>query len=517
VNLEHSALLRMATTKDATVTRDVLAREGVSCEVCADLDELLADLERGAGAVMLTEEVLTRPVLATLAQALQAQPPWSDVPVLVLSRPGADSLAVAAAMDRFPNVTVLERPLRVAPLVSAVRSMLKARARQYEVRALLTGLQEADQRKTEFLATLAHELRNPLAPISNALALLARAADDPASTRHHALIRRQVDHMVRLIDDLMEVSRITRGKISLRLRRLEIDGLIDEAIDLSRPRIEAGEHVLAVERAGVPLRVHADPTRLTQVFSNLLNNAAKYTPPGGRIRISARRDSGADGAPGEAVVEVSDSGAGLAPDMLEAVFDMFVQVGDAARRGQGGLGIGLTLAKSLVELHDGRIDAASAGLGQGATFTVRLPLLPDEAADGAGTLPDGRVAPGSDESPLRQRRMLVVDDNRDAADSLSELLGTVGATISVAYSGEQALQVVAEQEVDVAILDIGMPGMDGCEVARRLRARPGGERLTLIALTGWGQEGDRRRAKAAGFDHHLLKPVTVGRLLKLLA
>jgi signal transduction histidine kinase/CheY-like chemotaxis protein len=514
-------LLRLATPKDAEMTSAVLARAGIAAMACGDMAELVGELARGAGGLMLAEEALAEAGSARLGEWLGAQPPWSDISVILVARHGADSSTVARVMESLPNVTVIERPVRVASLVSTVRSTVRARLRQYEVRDLLDGLQAADRRKTEFLATLAHELRNPLAPIRTALTLLQdHRRDAQSAARQLDLMRRQVDHMVRLVDDLMEMSRITRGKVRLQRVPVPLDMVIDDAVELSRPLVEAAGHVLVVERSGEPLVVDGDSVRLTQVFSNLLNNAAKYTPGRGRLRLSAAREGP------EAVVRVADSGAGIAPEMLDSIFDMFVQVSGTDRAAQGGLGIGLTLVKSLVELHGGRVEAASAGLERGATFTVRLPLAaaPARAAVVQPVrqlpvpqlpVPQLPVPQLADVAAPDSGSVLVVDDNHDAADSLGELLGAMGLGVQVAYSGEQALQAAASRHFDVAVLDIGMPGMDGCELARRLRDRPGRQALRLIALTGWGQDTDRARFASAGFDHHLLKPVDPDALLDL--
>nr|WP_311731942.1 ATP-binding protein [Variovorax paradoxus] len=505
-NLEHRILLRTATSRDALMASAVLERAQLVSHTCADMPELLKELSRGAGAILLAEEVIAGSTLAELRRALAAQPPWSDVPLLVLARQGADSRAIAHVMDEFANVTVIERPVRVASLVSAVRSALRARRRQYELRNVLDGLRESDQRKTEFLATLAHELRNPLAPLSTALSLLTRKKPEAAEAeRYYELMRRQVEHMVRLVNDLMEVSRITRGKIDLHWSSVLLDGVINDAVELSRPLVEGAGHSLAVDLVDCGLVVRGDSVRLTQVFSNLLNNAAKYTPPGGKVKLAVRQDNR------QAVVEVSDTGAGIAPAMLKSIFEMFVQVSGTAKAAQGGLGIGLTLVKSLVELHGGSVEAASEGLGRGATFTVRLPLARNTR------MPDRHLpAPQDAWMPSIEQTILVVDDNRDAADSLAELLGSMGATVLTAYSGEEALRLAAEHEFDTAILDIGMPGMDGCDLARYLRARQDGTDLTLIALTGWGQQGDKERIATAGFDHHLLKPLNLAELMAAL-
>jgi len=494
-------LMRTATVKDATMASAVLAQSGIQTRVCNGLSELLDEIGHGAGALLVSEEMLAGSGAAELAAAVADQPPWSDLPVLILARQGADSRAITTAMEGMANVTVLERPIRVASLVSALRSALRARRRQYELRRILEDLNEADRRKTEFLATLAHELRNPMAPLSTALAILKRKPLTPETAQpYYELMGRQLDHMVRLVSDLMEVSRITRGKIELQLDELALDQVIRGAVELSRPLMDAGRHTLEVHIADEALAVKGDNVRLTQVFANLLNNAAKYTPEGGRIDVFVEQDG-----LGHAVVRVKDSGAGIPAAMLEAIFDMFVQVSGTARAAQGGLGIGLTLVKSLVELHGGTVGAASEGANRGSEFTVSLPLLDHGVRAGA-------MADPPEDTMAAQHRILVVDDNRDAAESLAALLGLLGAQAAVAFSGTEALAKAEHFQPSVAILDIGMPGMDGCELARRLRAHPQLHGIGLIALTGWGQPDDRLRIARAGFDHHLLKPVDVNEL-----
>jgi len=494
-------LMRTATVKDATMASAVLAQSGIQTRVCSGLSELLDEIGHGAGALLVSEEMLAGSGAAELAAAVADQPPWSDLPVLILARQGADSRAITTAMEGMANVTVLERPIRVASLVSALRSALRARRRQYELRRILEDLNEADRRKTEFLATLAHELRNPMAPLSTALAILKRKPLTPETAQpYYELMGRQLDHMVRLVSDLMEVSRITRGKIELQLDDLALDQVIRGAVELSRPLMDAGRHTLEVHIADEALAVKGDNVRLTQVFANLLNNAAKYTPEGGRIDVFVEQDG-----LGHAVVRVKDSGAGIPAAMLEAIFDMFVQVSGTARAAQGGLGIGLTLVKSLVELHGGTVGAASEGANRGSEFTVSLPLLDHGVRAGA-------MAGPPEDTMAAQHRILVVDDNRDAAESLAALLGLLGAQAAVAFSGTEALAKAEHFQPSVAILDIGMPGMDGCELARRLRAHPQLHGIGLIALTGWGQPDDRLRIARAGFDHHLLKPVDVNEL-----
>ena len=506
MSVETRVLLKTSTSRDAKLAASVLDKAGIEALSCATVAELSTELRAGAGALLIAEEVLLDPVFRNVMGQLQAQAPWSDVPVLILARTGADSPVVRRAMEELVNVTVIELPLRIASLISAVKSALRARGRQYQVRALLRGLEEDDERKTQFLATLAHELRNPLSPLTTALALVARPDIDPDEAKSYfEMMQRQIDHMVRLIDDLMEVSRITRGKVELRLEPLPLGQVIQDAVDLSRPLLDAARHQLSVDIPPGDWTVQGDGVRLTQVFANLLNNAAKYTPPRGRVDLKVER------AGNHVRVRISDNGAGLPPDMLTAIFGIFVQVAGTARVAQGGLGIGLTLVKSLVELHGGTVRADSAGLGQGTQLIVELPLCADSRRhdDESPRLP-------SRAKPLTER-ILVVDDNRDAADSLAALLEALGAQPFVAYSGLDALDIATQVRPTVAILDIGMPGMDGCELAERLRSDSLHAGLMMIALSGWGQADDRERIAAAGFDHHLLKPADVPRLVALLS
>jgi PAS domain S-box-containing protein len=367
-------------------------------------------------------------------------------------------------------------------------------------------LRDADRRKDEFLATLAHELRNPLAPIRNSLHILRLGGSDSgAAERVHDTLERQVNHMVRLVDDLMEVSRITRGKIDIRKELIEVAALVRSAVETSKPLIEEARHQLAISLPAEPLILHADPMRLAQVLANLLNNAAKYTPEGGQIWLTVRSEGS------NVALSVRDSGAGIATEMLSKVFDLFTQADRTHDRAQGGLGIGLTLVRSLVDMHGGSVEARSDGPGHGSEFIVRLPLAVGRLAVQQRRLTD---SPGES---LAGRRVLVVDDSRDAADSLKMLLKLLGADVHSANDGLAALEALETYRPAIVLLDIGMPGMDGYEVARRMRQLSIGQEATLIALTGWGQEEDRRRSKEAGFDHHLVKPVDMGALQALLA
>ncbi len=375
-----------------------------------------------------------------------------------------------------------------------------------EIKAMEDALRDADRRKDEFLAMLAHELRNPLAPIRNALQLLQMPGVTAATAgKARSMMERQVQHLVRLVDDLMDVSRIMRGKIELRTGPVELAGVVARAVEIARPAVDAGGHDLAVDLPAGPVVLDADAVRLAQVFANLLANAARYTETAGRIRLTAERLGG------EVVVRVADTGVGIAPDVLPRVFDPFFQAERTHKHPQGGLGVGLTLVKRLVELHGGTADAYSDGPGRGSEFVVRLPVA---ALAGDPVRPAaGEPGPGG----TTRLRVLVVDDNVDAADSLAMVLRAWGHDVRTAHDGPTALDVVGHFQADVVLLDIGMPGMTGHDVARRLRERPEYRTAFLAAMTGYGADDDRRRSREAGMDRHLVKPVEPDALLRLLA
>ena len=516
--IARRVLMLLPTQRDTELTSDVLAKHGIDTCICGQHADLAREMERGAAAVLVAEEALLQGAQSVLSRAIERQPRWSDLPVLVVARDGADSVQVADAMARLGNVTLLERPLRISTLVSTVKSALRARERQYQMLTHLDELEHARdaiaasaQRKDEFLAMLAHELRNPLAPIRNALHLLSeRAVPEEERVALRAMMTRQVDHMVRLVDDLVEVSRLSRGTIELRREAVEVADVLRNAIDLSRPLIDQGRHDVKLELADTPLPVDADPVRLAQVFGNLLNNAAKYARSGGEIRIRAGRERD------DVVVSVRDRGIGIEPDVLPHVFELFTQGRREAHRAQDGLGIGLTLVRSLVEMHGGSVSASSAGRGQGSEFVVRLPLSTTSTAARASAVDAGtRSTAAAGEAP-RSLRVLVVDDNVDAARSLGMVLKMLGIEHEVCFDGPAALEAVRRLRPDAVLLDIGMPGMDGYEVARRILDNPDNRGIALVAVTGWSQVQDKERTGQAGFTHHFSKPVDIGALQGLL-
>jgi PAS domain S-box-containing protein len=415
-----------------------------------------------------------------------------------------------AAPGQIRHWLVNYYPVRVAAEIVGlgilVTDITERKVLENELRQRAERLAQADRLKDEFLAMLAHELRNPLAPIRNALHIMKQPGADGAIIQQlRDMAERQVQQMARLLDDLLDVSRISRGRITLRTETVDVAAAISRTLEAVRPLVEERCHELTVSLPAGPLRVEADATRLEQVLSNLLNNAAKYTNPGGHIWLTAERDCGA------VVLRVRDTGIGIAPEMLPRVFDLFVQAERPLDRSQGGMGIGLTLVKRLVELHGGRVEAHSSGIGHGSEFVVRLPALTDPREARRVATPET-----ADVVALPGRRVLVVDDNGDAADSLAMMLRLAGQDVRVAYDGTSGLTQAEAFLPELVFLDIGMPGMDGYEVARRLRGEPRLRGVILVALTGWGQDEDRRRSHDAGFNYHFVKPIEPAELEKVL-
>jgi PAS domain S-box-containing protein len=407
----------------------------------------------------------------------------------------------AAVFDRGRVVREDGKPVR---MVGSMLDLTERKQMEDRLRQIAAELSEADRRKDEFLATLAHELRNPLAPIRNALQILRLSPDRDAREHARSLIERQVGQMVRLVDDLMDVGRISRGKLELRRELVPLAAVVTAAVETSRPLIEEMGHQLTIVIPDLPIPVEADLTRLAQVFMNLLTNAAKYTDRGGRIALSAEREGS------DVIVSVRDTGIGIPADQLTSIFDMFAQVDRSLEKAQGGLGIGLTLVKRLVEMHSGRIEAKSDGPGRGSEFVVRLPVMGEASAPST-------AGPENSALPRSSHRILIVDDNRDGADSLRVILQLMGNDARTAYDGQAGVELAGQFRPDVVLLDIGLPKLNGYEACRRIREQAWGKNVVLIAVTGWGQDEDRRRSHAAGFDHHMVKPVDPDGLMKLLA
>ncbi len=492
--MERRILIYSAVAQDGLLASKVLSSVGLETALCNGSEAVISALAEGAGALLVVEEVISGQAILPLKRFVDAQAAWSDLPILVLTKRGADSVEAQRAAEHLGNVTLLERPVRTIALISAARSALRARDRQYQVRL-------AEQRKDEFLATLAHELRNPLAPIRTSISIIRRLQPSGEVEKLADIVDRQVVHLTRLVDDLLDVARITTGKVALNSTHTTLGAVITHALEIATSSIQEKEHRLEVSQPAQDFALKADHARIVQSVANLLVNAAKYTPAHGQISLVAgvQRDV--------VTFRVRDNGRGLESDQLTRIFEMFAQT-KSPDEPLSGLGIGLNLARKFAEMHGGTITAASDGLGRGSEFVLTLPVVVglEQAHWTAPPQPSGRAAEG--------RRVLVVDDNSDAADTLEAILTMEGFHVSVAYDGAAAVQKVQAEEPDVVLMDIGMPRMDGYEAARMIRAS--GRPVRLIALTGWGQALDKAKAQQAGFDHHFVKPVDLPTIIGFL-
>ncbi len=510
---ECRVLLLAATRRDAQVIESLLAREELSCTVCKNAIELASHVCEKAGVVLLTDEAFHDPAIQEFLAELQQQPAWSDLPSVLLSRAGRQSTITGEVMTALRNVTALDRPTPSRTLISSIKAALRARQRQYQMRAQFEdlrasevalkqasdALQDANRRKDEFLAMLAHELRNPLAPLRNASEVLARKIVDADSLKVIKLMKRQIAQLSRLVDDLLDVSRITEGRIELRRAPIAVAAILQQGRESVEPLIREKQQMLFLQEAAEPFYVLGDHARLVQSLANVLTNASKYTDREGQISLSTRRVGA------EVVIAVTDNGIGISPDLLPRLFDLFVQGERALDRSQGGLGIGLSVVKRLVEMHSGRITASSAGPHRGSTFEVSLPLIE----------PPTQLAEPQKTTKTSGKRILVVDDNQDAADTLAEFLSLDGHSIEVVYTARDAIARATASPPEVILLDVGLPDMSGYEVAAQLR--PLLPATQIVALTGYGQSDDIRHASAVGFDAHVIKPVDFDRLAHILA
>jgi len=478
-----------ASATDAEVACRTLSEHDVEARSCASLDAVCGALAEEVGALVLSEELLTAPAIERLGALLSAQAPWSDLPVLVASGRHVRRVS-SAALHPLGNVTLLDTPLRLRTLVQATKAALRARRRQYAARGAI-------RRRDQFLAMLGHELRNPLSSIALAGEQLEgeRGAADPTV----AVLRRQTRQLTRLVDDLLDVARVTTGKLQLKLAPLDLSRALGQWIEAWRPRFEGAGVTLELEREAA-LRVRADAARLEQAIGNLLTNCVKYTPRGGNVRVTASAEGG------WVTVRVADDGVGMDSSVLSSVFDEFMQVEGSLDRAQGGMGVGLTLVRSLIERHGGSVEARSEGLGRGSELIVRLPALEPEAS---GEDADAEEAP----SPTPTRRIALVEDNDDTREMMELALTRRGHRVVSAPDGPSGLALVLEERPDAAVIDIGLPGLSGYEVASAVR-RELGASIALVAASGYGQEADRRRAREAGFDRHLTKPVRPDEILR---
>ena len=488
-----------ARPRDAQLTSDFLSRHGFTCVTCQTMPEFHSQLVPETGAVVVAGELLSIDVLRRTAAVLEAQPPWSDLPFIVVS--SSDSGASVEDFESLGNVSVLQRPLSLPTLRSTVRTALRARRRQFEICNLLKQKDEADRRKDEFLAMLAHELRNPLAPMRTGLRLLQLNASPDVLTRVQAMMDRQLTNLARLVDDLLDVSRLTRRTIVVKRRRLDIRESVRQAAEALERQAQDKGLTIDTRMPDRPLIVEADRVRLEQMVGNVVGNAVKYTPTDGHISISA------DAEDGWVVIRVRDTGLGIAPADLGRVFDLFAQTDRALDRSQGGLGIGLTVVRMLAELHGGLAEIFSEGEGKGTEVVIRLPKA--EAIDREETAPP-MCAPG-----VQSRRVLLIEDNKDSAEMLALFLEQAGHDVLVADRGDTGISAALRHRPDIVICDIGLPGCDGYEVARRLRNEPSLRSCLLVAITGYGEVADQERSKRAGFMYHLTKPADPAHVLEL--
>ena len=491
-------LIHAPTGKDARLISQALAAGGINSIVCPHASEIPRELAKEFGALFIVSEALTPEILAPLARFVKHQPSWSDIPIVVLCNRRLDASEMRSMSDDLGNVTLLERPLQSITLVSAAASALRARSRQYEMR-------EIDRRKDEFLAMLAHELRNPLAPVSAASDLLRLGSLNSDQIRQTSeIISRQVRHMNGLVDDLLDVSRVSRGLVTLENEQLDAGQIMANAVEQVRPLIDARRHRLTIHQPGETAWINGDQKRLVQIIANVLNNAAKYTPEGGDIVLTM------EVARNQVKFIVTDNGIGMTPKVLANAFEMFAQAERTADRTQGGLGIGLALVKRLVELHHGEVSAHSEGLGKGSRVTVVLPRALKIEAPPPRQL-EAKAPAG------KELRLLIVDDNVDAANMLGMYLEMSRYNVMIESSSKAGLVRALAEVPDACLLDIGLPDMDGNQLAQALRVHAETAETVLIAITGYGQESDKRQTIDAGFDHHLVKPVDMGKLLNILS
>jgi signal transduction histidine kinase/ActR/RegA family two-component response regulator len=471
---------------------------------CFTPKALSEGLLEGAAAAIVDERAIEPPLATMLADALRRQPEWSDIPVVVVSHNVNSLDKVLQVLGPVATVLVLERPMRRRTVISVATTALRARRRQYHTRDMLM-LTEADRRKNEFLATLGHELRNPLAAIQNAHAVIERkGAKDAQLERPHQVINRQVLNLSRMVDDLLDVSRVIAGKINLEWAEVDLNEIIDRAVTAVASRTDHRTLPVSVAPSTRPALVRGDPLRLEQIFINLIDNAVKYTPHDRNIAVSVEDE-------GPVRVTVKDEGYGIEAAMLPQIFDAFVQEPTSIARSRGGLGLGLPLVKGFASLHGGTVSAASDGPGRGSTFVVTLPRAAAPDAVRSSTLEVG----GGEERALAGRHILVVDDNPDLLEMLQLLLESQGCRVEVAHDGQEGVQRALSCQPEIALVDIGLPLLNGYEVAAAVRAALG-ESMILVAVSGYGQLEDRRRALEAGFDEHVVKPVGTAQLAKVL-
>jgi signal transduction histidine kinase len=490
---------------DLDLAANFLAENGIDVLGVPNLLSAAADMDERFGCLLLVEESLLEEHIPPLREALKRLPAWCDLPLIVVSRDvGLFGMLTASAFPDSGNVTLLERPLNPHSLVSAVHMALRATGRQRQLAELIEQRERALKLRDEFLAMLAHELRNPLAPMRNALYVMRAQQDDPRSLRNIEILERQVLHLSRMVDDLMDVARLERGKVVLQKGPVDINGVVAAAVASAVPMAQGRGHGIAMQLSETPLVANADEVRIEQIVTNLLTNAVKFSSRPDRILVQTRAEEGF------AVIGVEDRGIGFDPGAAESLFDPFLQANPTLERSTGGLGLGLTIVRRLAQLHGGLVRASSEGPGKGARFEVRIPL----ARTAAGTKAEPADAPVK---RGQRQRVVVVEDNSDIRETFRMLLTMWGHEVFLAEDGPSGVDCVLRTRPDVALIDVGLPRMNGYDVARTLRKTMPGAGLRLVAVTGYGQPSDRELAFQAGFDQHLLKPVAPEALEALLS
>ncbi|HEX7192783.1 MAG TPA: ATP-binding protein [Thermoanaerobaculia bacterium] len=492
--------------RDVDLLSRLLGSAGLRSDTCPDPKSLGQRLRNDALALLITEEALLPDIVQALRSFIDDQPFWSDFPLIVFAGPDTEGHYMKRLDELGPraNITIVDRPVRMKSVISIMQSVARARKRQFEIRDLLAKLEDRIAERDRFLAILGHELRNPLA----AIVLAAQMADTSTGTldaEHAERIERQAQHLASLVDDLLDLSRITTGKIVLKRTLFDLSPLIAECVKSMQADAQRRGIRLTFYAAAAPLVIHADELRVEQIISNLLTNSLKYTRRGGHIEVRTERRGE------QAAIVVADSGVGIARERIDTIFELFSQAENAIGRSQGGMGIGLNLVRTLVSMHGGRVEVRSDGIDKGSLFTALLPLSSDYK-----TVPPRAARPHADGdfAVVPSRRIIIVDDNPDIRDLLQIKLKKLGHAVETAGDGHAGLQRIAEIRPDIAIIDIGMPGMDGYELAKRVRDSLE-DGILLIALTGFGQADDRDRAAAAGFDEHLTKPIRVEELQQI--
>ena len=491
--------------RDAELMCTHLEAAGMTCTICKGLDDVCVHLGEGAGALLVTEEALLPEHVARLERALDKQPPWSDIPIMILAGDASiDSKERSfGELGRRPNVTLIDRPVRIKSLISAAQSALHARDRQYEIRDLMQLLEDRVHERDRFLAILGHELRNPL----GAILLASQMKDDDGKLdgEDADLIERQSKHLTRIVNDLLDLSRVVSGKIVLKRQSIDLGDVVRQSLETLNNSVARQKITLEVRHSAEPLPVEVDPVRADQIVTNVLSNAIKYTPEGGHVIVTLERDDS------NAMVRVKDDGVGIAPNRIGTIFELFAQAENAIGRAQGGMGIGLALVRNLLQLHGGNISATSDGDGKGSEFLVQFPL----AADGAAPRQETARAVAKSGNG-KSRRIVIVEDNDDVRELLRLKLKKLGHAVEAVSDGHTGLNVIVDGKPDLALVDIGLPGLDGYEVASRVRQTLGTD-VILVAVSGFGMPEDKRKALDAGFDEHITKPADVSDIENILA